>query len=57
MLLCISYACWEGHTSVVNTLAQHGADIEIKANRGMQPIHCAAHNGHAETVSTHPVGH
>lgn len=44
-------ACQEGHLHVVEYLVKDcGADVHLRAQDGMTPLHAAAHMGHHSLV-------
>jgi ankyrin repeat protein len=44
-------ACYEGYTSIVTQLIEHGADIRLTNKYGLTPLHYACTGGYAEIVS------
>ena len=43
-------ACQEGHTKVVTSLLDKGADVDHKNVQGCTPLNLAVTNGHKEAV-------
>ena len=44
------YACKNGHDACVHVLLQHRAELEVRDDKDMTPLHMAALGGHAECV-------
>jgi len=42
----LAYASFEGHTDVIQFLAEQGADVDAQADNGMTALMIAARNGH-----------
>jgi len=46
----IHSACANSHLEIIELLISHGADINVKQQRGVSPLHSAAHNGNLAIV-------
>jgi len=41
----LHFAAWQGHVHVAITLAEAGADVNARGDRGFTPLHCSAYHG------------
>lgn len=47
---CLTYLSWYGHTTSVNTILDHYADVDQRNIEGLGALACASINGHLDTV-------
>ncbi len=47
----LTAACSDGRTQIVRILLDAGASVTVPNQRGLAPIHCAAHAGHTEVIA------
>ena len=47
---CLTYLSWYGHTTSVNTILDHYADVDQRNIEGLSALACASINGHLDTV-------
>ena len=43
-------SCYYNRTEITVHLLNHGADVDVRADRDWTPLHLAAHEGHLATV-------